>query len=122
MVWSRKKIIDYGRSGIRPGILVVSAQVAHRVPTGARVLLAAGGQRVEQRVQHLPVVRPAVDFCTPHNGRVLERALPPFQAALRALGREVGVTASLPTVVSAARFKEVRRRRFLLLAFFQRDY
>ena len=105
---------------IRPGVLVVCRQGAHRAPTGALMLLVAGGIRMVNVMQHLYKVRAAVDFSTAWKGRILELDLPFYEKALFELGREFRLRANLPHVVLYSEFEKVRRRRFLPLAFLQR--
>ena len=105
---------------IRPGVLVVCRQGAHRAPTGALMLLVAGGIRMANVMQHLYSVRAAVDFRTAYKGRILEIDLPFYERVLLELGREFRLRANLPHVVLEREFEKVRRRRFLPLAFLQR--
>ena len=105
---------------IRPGVLCVCKQGAHRAPTGAFMLLVAGGCDMASVMQHLYKVRAVVDFGTRYKGRRLEETLPSYTQALCRLGREMCLRASLPHFAPLREFQKVRQRRFLPLAFLQR--
>ena len=102
--------------GIRPGVLFVCVNGAHRAPTGACVALVCAGTPVQSAMRHLYKIRRVVDFSTKHSGITLESSLPPYEAALVQLGRQLHIRASLPPVVQESDFEEVRWRRFLSLA------
>jgi len=71
-------------------------------------------------MHHLYQIRRVVDFGTWYKGRRLEDTLPNYADALRRLGRELDLRASLPHIATYQDFHEVRLRRFLPLAFLQR--
>ena len=103
--------------GMRPGVLFVCKNGAHRAPTGACVALICGGISAALATQHLYKIRRVVDFSTSnkHQGMSIDKSLPPFEPHLLALGLHLHVKATLPFVVAEREFEQVRRRRFFSL-------
>ena len=95
------------------GVVCMCAQGAHRAPTGAVLMLMAGGVRFVDALEHVYRVRQVVDLHT-NDGRhkVMQSVLPNYEGACRRVGRSFQVTVTLPQVMEYHDFVQVCRTRF----------